>query len=347
MPNVCAGGDVVRAKSSATSTTRGRRLGPKWSSTPRPCPRELVSGTTCDIWGTGYPVWNARSGRATFRPTARPKTCREATRTEHGTNSGTRLGSLEARYVVASNAQRSAVGDSKWPRAFAIPARPTAAILDCSWAPRCRRPVAPIVGRMRDAVVAIERSQIEVARPDAAPVLRRRTARTGAPSGHARVDGDHRRLGARFRPLDATRCPGRAEWPPSPCRASAWNRFKRFAARRACARRDCAAALCRRRVWLQCSPTDQACLLINVFAEEIDLSVVLAGKVAFWRTVRQANVSHDPAAAKKLIARINRTLVVAAHQLGAQAHRGGVRVWPAWRSIRRSSSNCAASSRCR
>ena len=65
-------------------------------------------------------------------------------------------------------------------------------------------------------------------------------------------------------------------------------------------------------------PTDQACLLINAFAEEIDLTVVWAGKVAFWRTLRQANVSHDPAAAKKLIAELNRTLVVAQDQLGDQ-----------------------------
>ena len=65
-------------------------------------------------------------------------------------------------------------------------------------------------------------------------------------------------------------------------------------------------------------PTDQPCLLINVFAEEIDLSVVSAGKVAFWRTLRQAKVSHDPVAAKKLIAELNRTLVVAQDQLGNQ-----------------------------
>jgi len=59
----------------------------------------------------------------------------------------------------------------------------------------------------------------------------------------------------------------------------------------------------------------QASLLINVFADEIDLSVVLADKVVFWRTVRQSNVSQDPVAAKKLIAEINRTMVVVAHQL--------------------------------
>ncbi len=62
----------------------------------------------------------------------------------------------------------------------------------------------------------------------------------------------------------------------------------------------------------------QASLLINVFADEIDLSVVLNDKVVLWRTLRQTNVSHDPVAAKKLIAEINRTMVVAAHQLGGQ-----------------------------
>jgi Tfp pilus assembly PilM family ATPase len=65
-------------------------------------------------------------------------------------------------------------------------------------------------------------------------------------------------------------------------------------------------------------PNDQACLLINAFADEIDLSVVSGGKVAFWRTLRQANVSHDPVAAKKLIAELNRTLVVVQDQLGEQ-----------------------------
>jgi Tfp pilus assembly PilM family ATPase/outer membrane murein-binding lipoprotein Lpp len=65
------------------------------------------------------------------------------------------------------------------------------------------------------------------------------------------------------------------------------------------------------------NPTERAltCLLINVFAEDIDLSVVSAGKVVYWRTVRYANVSHDPVAARKLTAEIARTLVVAGNQL--------------------------------
>ena len=59
-------------------------------------------------------------------------------------------------------------------------------------------------------------------------------------------------------------------------------------------------------------------LLINVLADEIDLSVVAGGRVAYWRTLRQANVSNDAAAANKLIAEINRTLVVAQGQLDGQ-----------------------------
>lgn len=57
------------------------------------------------------------------------------------------------------------------------------------------------------------------------------------------------------------------------------------------------------------------CLLVNVFAEDVDLSVVSAGKVVYWRTIRQTNVSHDPVAARKLVAEISRTLVVAGNQL--------------------------------
>ncbi|MBI3836473.1 MAG: hypothetical protein HY288_00890 [Planctomycetia bacterium] len=61
-----------------------------------------------------------------------------------------------------------------------------------------------------------------------------------------------------------------------------------------------------------------ASLLINVFAEEVDLSILVDGKVVFWRTVRRSNASQDPAAAKKLVAEINRTLVVAQSQLVGQ-----------------------------
>jgi hypothetical protein len=56
-------------------------------------------------------------------------------------------------------------------------------------------------------------------------------------------------------------------------------------------------------------------LLVNVLADEIDLSVVAGGRVVYWRTLRQANVSHDAAAANRLIAEINRTLVVAQAEL--------------------------------
>jgi hypothetical protein len=62
----------------------------------------------------------------------------------------------------------------------------------------------------------------------------------------------------------------------------------------------------------------QVFLLINVFEEEIDLSVVWHDKVLLWRTLRLANVSHDPAAAQKLIAEINRTVIVAGQSLQGQ-----------------------------
>lgn len=65
--------------------------------------------------------------------------------------------------------------------------------------------------------------------------------------------------------------------------------------------------------------SEAPCLLINVLADEIDLSVVAGGRLTYWRTLRQANVSHDAAAANKLIAEINRTLVVAQGQLDGQA----------------------------
>jgi len=64
------------------------------------------------------------------------------------------------------------------------------------------------------------------------------------------------------------------------------------------------------------------CLLINVCNDVIDLSVVAAGKVVYWRTVRQAGASTDPAAAKKLVGEISRTLVVAGNQLHGEAIEG-------------------------
>jgi hypothetical protein len=67
------------------------------------------------------------------------------------------------------------------------------------------------------------------------------------------------------------------------------------------------------------SERELTCLLINVFADDIDLSVVSAGKVVYWRTVRQVDASHDPVAAGKLVAEINRTLLVAGNQLEGQA----------------------------
>ncbi len=55
-------------------------------------------------------------------------------------------------------------------------------------------------------------------------------------------------------------------------------------------------------------------LLINVFGAEVDLAIVAGDKVLLWRTLRQANVSHDAAAARRLLVELNRTLVVAQGQ---------------------------------
>ncbi len=64
---------------------------------------------------------------------------------------------------------------------------------------------------------------------------------------------------------------------------------------------------------------DQTCLVVNVVEEEIDLVALSKGRIAYWRTLRQANVSQDRAAAARLAAEIQRTLVVARVQLAGQA----------------------------
>jgi Tfp pilus assembly PilM family ATPase len=67
------------------------------------------------------------------------------------------------------------------------------------------------------------------------------------------------------------------------------------------------------------APRGAASLLINVFSEEVDLSVLVDGRLVFWRTLRQTNASWEPAAAQKIVAEINRTLVVAQSQLANQS----------------------------
>ncbi len=63
---------------------------------------------------------------------------------------------------------------------------------------------------------------------------------------------------------------------------------------------------------------DQTCLVINVLAEEVDLIVLSGGRVAYWRTLRQAGASHDAAAARRLMAEAARTLVVSASQVSGR-----------------------------
>ena len=63
---------------------------------------------------------------------------------------------------------------------------------------------------------------------------------------------------------------------------------------------------------------DQACLVINVLSEEVDLIVLAGGRVVFWRTVRQSGVSRDEAAASRLVAEVQRTLLVAQSRVPGQ-----------------------------
>ncbi|REK11447.1 MAG: hypothetical protein DWQ37_14285 [Planctomycetota bacterium] len=62
---------------------------------------------------------------------------------------------------------------------------------------------------------------------------------------------------------------------------------------------------------------ESTCLVVNVLAEEVDLMVLSGGEVVFWRTVRHANASTESGAARRLMAEIGRTRVV------AQSHTGG------------------------
>lgn len=62
-----------------------------------------------------------------------------------------------------------------------------------------------------------------------------------------------------------------------------------------------------------------ACLLVNVYEHEVDLIVMQGERVILWRTLRQSNTSTDAASAKRLVADIQRTLLVAAGVLGGEA----------------------------
>jgi cell division ATPase FtsA len=65
----------------------------------------------------------------------------------------------------------------------------------------------------------------------------------------------------------------------------------------------------------QLTDRNQTCLVVQLLAEEVDLIVLSEGKPVFWRTLRQPNASHDAAAARRLLAEIQRTLLVAQPQL--------------------------------
>ncbi len=56
-----------------------------------------------------------------------------------------------------------------------------------------------------------------------------------------------------------------------------------------------------------------------MLAEEVDLIVLSAGGVAYWRTLRQAGASHDAATARRLVAEAARTLVVAGSSLAGRS----------------------------
>jgi len=63
----------------------------------------------------------------------------------------------------------------------------------------------------------------------------------------------------------------------------------------------------------------KTCLVVNVVGEEVDLVVLSQGDVVYWRSLRQAGASRDPAAAARLVTEMQRTLVVAAPQLAGRA----------------------------
>lgn len=58
-------------------------------------------------------------------------------------------------------------------------------------------------------------------------------------------------------------------------------------------------------------PPETCCLLVNVLAEEVDLTVLLNGRVALLRTVRLPHGVREEVVVQRLMAEINRTTVVA------------------------------------
>jgi Tfp pilus assembly PilM family ATPase len=72
----------------------------------------------------------------------------------------------------------------------------------------------------------------------------------------------------------------------------------------------------------QLADSNETCLVALVLAEEVDLVVLSAGRPVFWRTLRQPNASHDSAAAQRLLAEIQRTLLIAQPQFPGQTVTG-------------------------
>jgi Tfp pilus assembly PilM family ATPase len=61
------------------------------------------------------------------------------------------------------------------------------------------------------------------------------------------------------------------------------------------------------------APAERSCLLVNVLAEEVDLTVILDGWAVLLRTVRVPQDAGEEEAARHLVAEISRTMVVAQH----------------------------------
>jgi cell division ATPase FtsA len=83
---------------------------------------------------------------------------------------------------------------------------------------------------------------------------------------------------------------------------------------------------------------NETCLAVHVLTDEVDLLVLSSGQLAYWRTLRLSNASQDEGAARRLLAEIQRTLVVAqpnldGHRVGTAYLCGGLDEHPALFSV--------------
>ncbi len=100
--------------------------------------------------------------------------------------------------------------------------------------------------------------------------------------------------------------------------------------------------------WACSADRNETCLVMHVLAEEVDLIVLSGGQTVFWRTLRQPNASRDDAArARRLLAEIQRTLLVAQPQLAGLRRCTRHICAAAWTSIPALSRSCAKDFRCR